>query len=176
MVLSWLPLLPTLFYSSADTCTLNKTIELKVTAETKQVKFVCQADKGKLDPEASTSEVYEGGCTGPKKKLDAVLKGSTLTNAGGTYTLSVPTLPEKDVTLCYKCDYAQNAQTPQPTGLVSVREPCRVTIAVAAAPTSTTTQTTSGSRISCTAPSFASVFVVFAVRLWEFGNFLGHAP
>lgn len=76
--------------------------------------------------------LYAGECSGQSKKLDDLLKGSTLNKSTSTYTLPVLSLPRIDVTLCYRCRYDQNERTVTPLGgLVSVRNPREVKIIVA---------------------------------------------
>lgn len=168
-----LVLLSVLFWSAA-TCTPDKAISLEITEKTKEVHFVCQDEKGALDPE-EIAQVYEGGCAGKKTQLDSVLKGSILgKGTTGTYTLSVPALPEKEVTLCYKCAYTKNQQAPPPAnGLVSARKACEVTIKVAGrspggptgegATTTTTQATNNSSSFSYAASLFHSGSIVVTV-------------
>lgn len=118
----------------ADVCIPHRPVELSITKDANRANFIC-ADQGRVSPSALSDVFSDEACT-QDVKLTSLVPGATLEKGNsGDHILTVPTLPEGQRQLFYKCTYGEGKE-------------CKVKITVSAAPqqsSTTTSTTTSGS-------------------------------
>ncbi|PHJ24611.1 sag-related sequence [Cystoisospora suis] len=125
-------------------CAPDKTVTLAVSNPGDKVNFVCKS--GTLSPTTPSTKVREykeQACAGDEVNLQQILPGASVTASeapDGNVELTVPTLPEKQVQLCYVCNYQREGGNPlkASTVIVTVTARSATTTSTNSTPTTTT--------------------------------------
>ncbi|KEP65864.1 UNVERIFIED_CONTAM: SAG-related sequence SRS53C [Hammondia hammondi] len=146
---------------SANTCTLKKkSMDLKITSETKTVSFQCDTGIPTLSP-ASDTQILDEKCE-EQVTLSDVIPSAKMAKRGSRYSFSVEELPETAVTFCYKCSTSSPAGSDRKEVSENNADECVVKIEVSAANLDSAASTTgvTGSQLGLVFRLGVSVFFV----------------